>query len=466
MNKEKYYFENNSYKIDSFTKVEDDKLNKQIMEEKDIIKNVDEKDNINCNSNKEEDEENERDYEFDNLGYNQLFMNEKEMNKKKSEPTESPIKEQKKFSIDMPDFPIQKLHDYLNDDLINALDDDCPSEPLKTTNFSELSTNINNTINSDLNNYSHNSSKNNRKELDSDINHNNPEVFNFQNFAHNTISFFPNPQRNSNKINDQYDSKFMSIKNNNINKILPPSSGFSVNNHINCEFQGSQIDNLYGREQNEKNVKLQENKHLEFSSFVQDNNNNNNFDNNLQSNNNNPLENINSNANNNRMLNNINNEKNKEVDESQKDEKSKKPFEVRAGDWSCMYCFNLNFAFRLKCNRCGIPKDFIFPKPSFNNQIQIQQNFHNTINYLSLKNNPFRNVLPINYCNEPFFSSLPFSFRNNNNNIFRNSIPNSIQNQNCYGNIPQNFTQNNLMCQRNLLLKNMDNNLFNNNNNH
>lgn len=36
--------------------------------------------------------------------------------------------------------------------------------------------------------------------------------------------------------------------------------------------------------------------------------------------------------------------------------KKKKPFIEREGDWICSNCKNLNFAFRLNCNRCHIPK--------------------------------------------------------------------------------------------------------------
>ena len=34
----------------------------------------------------------------------------------------------------------------------------------------------------------------------------------------------------------------------------------------------------------------------------------------------------------------------------------KKPFDKRKGDWLCPECHNLNFAFRIVCNRCKIPK--------------------------------------------------------------------------------------------------------------
>jgi len=36
------------------------------------------------------------------------------------------------------------------------------------------------------------------------------------------------------------------------------------------------------------------------------------------------------------------------------EEKTKFPPEVRIGDWICLYCKNLNFSFRIKCNRCGL----------------------------------------------------------------------------------------------------------------
>ena len=35
----------------------------------------------------------------------------------------------------------------------------------------------------------------------------------------------------------------------------------------------------------------------------------------------------------------------------------KKPFQERAGDWVCLKCKNLNFSFRVVCNRCQCAKD-------------------------------------------------------------------------------------------------------------
>ena len=36
--------------------------------------------------------------------------------------------------------------------------------------------------------------------------------------------------------------------------------------------------------------------------------------------------------------------------------RKQKPFTEREGDWICNHCKNLNFAFRLECNRCKFPK--------------------------------------------------------------------------------------------------------------
>ena len=45
------------------------------------------------------------------------------------------------------------------------------------------------------------------------------------------------------------------------------------------------------------------------------------------------------------------------------EEKTKLPLEIRTGNLICLYCNNLNFAFRIKCNRCGIlRKNTIYKK--------------------------------------------------------------------------------------------------------
>ena len=39
-----------------------------------------------------------------------------------------------------------------------------------------------------------------------------------------------------------------------------------------------------------------------------------------------------------------------------KEEKIKFPMEIRKGDWVCLFCNNLNYSFRINCNRCGLLK--------------------------------------------------------------------------------------------------------------
>ena len=66
-----------------------------------------------------------------------------------------------------------------------------------------------------------------------------------------------------------------------------------------------------------------------------------------------------------------------------KQNKCKIPFEIRLGDWICFFCNNLNFAFRTKCNICGILKQ---------NSIMSELNYYdNSININGLMNNYYDN---------------------------------------------------------------------------
>lgn len=73
------------------------------------------------------------------------------------------------------------------------------------------------------------------------------------------------------------------------------------------------------------------------------------------------------------------------------DEKSKKPLIERKGDWQCMKCKNLNFAFRLICNRCQSPKTetnagMLKSSQNFNSQMPMQ--FNPTMNRMNYQNYP------------------------------------------------------------------------------
>ena len=71
-----------------------------------------------------------------------------------------------------------------------------------------------------------------------------------------------------------------------------------------------------------------------------------------------------------------NNKKNSQ--NSKKEGKMKKPFEVRIGDWTCSKCNNLNFSFRNKCNRCGIPKEV---SEKYQGELMNQEMVNQNINF-------------------------------------------------------------------------------------
>lgn len=62
-----------------------------------------------------------------------------------------------------------------------------------------------------------------------------------------------------------------------------------------------------------------------------------------------------------------------------REEKTKFPLEIRVGDWICLYCNNLNFSFRKKCNRCGLMKKsstLLLKHKYFNNNFQNLKNYN------------------------------------------------------------------------------------------
>lgn len=100
--------------------------------------------------------------------------------------------------------------------------------------------------------------------------------------------------------------------------------------------------------------------------------------------------------------------------ESNADDKKKKTLVERKGDWSCVRCKNLNFAFRHECNRCKHPK-----KDLFNEDNQM--------------------MMPLNYNPYPYPNSNPgFNFIDYQNMINGNiSVYNNLNNQGMiYPNVP------------------------------
>ena len=204
--------------------------------------------------------------QYENLAFNsKLILDVNEIQSRKD--SETP---QIKFSIDLPNAPKQRLHEYLNNDLLNALDNNLsnPSTPL---------VNPNNPLQ-------------------------NPQLTNINNI----------PQIS---LND--DSNKIQFQNTNINKNI------NTNNMFNQQLQMNLL--------NHKN-----------------------------------------------LLNHITG--NNKIQQQHMKEKGKKPFEIREGDWTCFYCNNLNFAFRTKCNRCGLAKEDSIKKYNMKMLQNMYNNQQNIIN--------------------------------------------------------------------------------------
>lgn len=92
--------------------------------------------------------------------------------------------------------------------------------------------------------------------------------------------------------------------------------------------------------------------------------------------------------------------------EQKSGDKKKKPLIERKGDWQCPLCHNLNFAFRVSCNRCKLPKDMYL---NFAMKQKNIENINNNMNNLNFKNN--------------YIPQIP------NTQIINNSSPQLIQNQ-------------------------------------
>ena len=349
-------------------------------------------------------EENEEMDDIDNLGVKGYINNNyNSALQQRLDSCDSPIPNaQFKFSIDLPNVPKQRLHEYLNDDLLNALD---------------VSPNIPNISSGIINN----------KNMQTENLDNNPNnLFGFSLYPESSENNIDNQNKNNNlqefnnnpsEINKNIDNKKI-IKDNNINEIN--KNVFNNNNISNSNNSHNVINNNYNNFQN--------------FNFV-NNINNINYQNipkntNLNYNINNPQIYIPTKLRNKDQINMINskeintlkkqeeqnnaknkfdngNKKNNQNQNTKKEGgKNKKHFEVRAGDWTCGKCNNLNFSFRNKCNRCGLPKEMSSKYEPMNPEM-----FGQNMNF------PLINGMNAN-----------FMYRNNINNI--NINVNNINNPN------------------------------------
>ena len=294
--------------------------------------------NINQNgaNNLEKKEKNtEEKEENDNLGYLPGINHTKFNNfnqKQRLDSTDSPMAAQFKFSIDMPNVSKQRLNEYLNEDLLNAL---------------EESPNIPN-LNSDLQN-----NKSEKTDPENDPNN----LFGFSLYPSSPQDIDNNYRNlNNNNMNYMQESNFYPNKNynqgDNQNNIYTNNFQNVYNNNINFNNYNYNINFPEMQNNNNINIALNNNPPI----FVPKQLRNNDY---IQKNNvimNEKIDNFNFNNDKLNQKNKFDNNK-RNMQNSKKEGKMKKHFEVRVGDWTCSKCANLNFSFRNKCNRCGIPKE-------------------------------------------------------------------------------------------------------------
>jgi uncharacterized OB-fold protein len=141
-------------------------------------------------------------------------------------------------------------------------------------------------------------------------------------------------------------------------------------------------------------------------------------------------------------VNNIQNE----INFQQNNKKFKKNFIKKSGDWFCLNCSNINFAFRSECNRCHLSKQKTMQL--LQQQSQMNERINNNTNNIQMNNIPTNNI-PMN--NIPT-NNIP------TNNMPTNNIP--------MNNIPMNNNNHILNQQMNQIIQNnLLNNQFNNNSN-
>lgn len=267
-----------------------------------------------------------------------------------------------KYSIDNPDILNQRIKEYLNEDLLNAID----SSPLiAPKNIKKDATDENN--------------QNNNNEIDNDENiieisdEDNKDLFQFSLYNNQDEKEINN--ENNDNINET--NELNNIKLDVINKIEEDQGGGNINiiNNINeIEEENKIIENQINIKKEEEPQKIKEQEKINENIMEEKSENK---ENQKEANKKNfyqpqyqyqypfiqfpyvtkPI----------MKTTNIFGHENKFDGNKKyqlivplvlkKNVKTKKPFEIREGDWTCSNCNNLNFSFRVKCNRCQITKE-------------------------------------------------------------------------------------------------------------
>ncbi len=311
--------------------------------------------------------------DFNCFIYEDNYMKEKEVN-------DSPhLDKQKKNSIDS-NLTSKDLHEFLNDDLIKALDNDLV-EPKDICDMSDC-----NSCNECFEGSSECTSKANSPEFNIKY----PKII--KDISMNLNVENPSDKKDSNELNknffvnkDSINNSIKIINNNEKNetkKIIEEEKSITFDNkdkkkvsHISI-FSPKFIPKKM--KTNIEDTKSKEEKEQNFQSFKDQE----------------------------KMNDSLKNKFDDEVEPplmlplTNWEERTKLPWEIRVGDWICLYCNNLNFAFRKKCNRCGLfrkSSTLLLKHQYFNNKYQDMDNLgnYNDRFYMNYNQN---NILDLN-CN-------------------------------------------------------------------
>lgn len=250
------------------------------------------------------------------------------------------------------------LHEFLNDDLIKALDTDLV-EPKDFCDISDC-----NSSNECIEVSSECTSKANSPEF----NIKNPKIIKEFNMNLNSENSFN--KKDSNNINNN-----CFVNKENVNNLIK-----DINNNDKEKDKIIEEDKSIVFDNNDKSKELKNS--IFFSKFIPKKKSNNNEDKKPKEEKEKYFQNFKDKEKKNSSL------KNKFDDEVEPtlmlpltnwEEATKLPLEIREGDWICLYCNNLNFSFRKKCNRCGLfrkSSTLLLKHQYFNNKYQNMEKFN------------------------------------------------------------------------------------------
>ena len=264
----------------------------------------------------------------------------------------------------------KNLHKFFNEDLIKALNNDYIASEEKNDSSDFINNNGYNSGSSELSSKENSLESNNKykKELKNVNNTNVEKSLNSFNLDKIPNNLYVNIDNVNNKVNNENNNNINNINNIyiNINKIIKEENinNEDIKNKIKILNDplfapiliDNQIEEIKEKEYNkrEKMIKNIENKIN--NSLIK-----NKYDDDVE-----PVI----------MVSIINNQ----------EEKTKFPPEVRIGDWICLYCKNLNFSFRIKCNRCGLLRKSssnLLKRKIYYNKYNNLENHNNTNNNFS-----------------------------------------------------------------------------------